>query len=86
MGGGKNELINAVVGKVGENVGHIIRIACKITFTMKKDGNKRFCGDYRPLNTQTQKDAYPMSLIDDVLSQMGYAEWFIALDLHSVFW
>jgi hypothetical protein len=53
---------------------------------MKMDGNKRFCGDYRPLNIQTPKDAYPMPLIDDVLSQMGSVEWFITLGLHSGFW
>jgi hypothetical protein len=27
-----------------------------------------------------------MPLIDDVLSQMGFVEWFPTLDLHSGFW
>jgi putative transposase len=27
-----------------------------------------------------------MPLVDDVLNQMGFVEWFIALDLHSDFW
>jgi len=40
-----------------------------------------FCGNYRPLNTQTHRDVYPMPLIDNVLSQMGVAKWFTTLDL-----
>jgi hypothetical protein len=27
-----------------------------------------------------------MPLIDDVLSQMGFSQWFMALDLQSAFW
>jgi hypothetical protein len=50
-----------------------LEYACKLTLTMEKDGNKCFCGDYRPLNIQTLKDAYLMPLIDDVWSQMGFA-------------
>jgi hypothetical protein len=57
------------------------KYACKITLPMKKDGSKCFYGDYWPLNIQTWRDAYPMPLIDDVLSQMGSVKWFITLDL-----
>jgi hypothetical protein len=41
--------------------------ACKITILMKKDGNRRFCGDYHPLKLHTKKDALPMSLVEDIL-------------------
>lgn len=55
--------------------------ACKVMLLVKKDGNYRFCGDYKPLNQQTRRDAFPMPLVEDVLMQMGKSQWFSALDL-----
>jgi len=60
--------------------------ACRVTLPVKKDGNRRFCGDYRPLNLQTRRDSFPMPLVDDVISQLGISAWFTALDLQSGFW
>jgi hypothetical protein len=60
--------------------------AYKVNLHVKKDGNGHFYGDYRPLNMQTKRDSFPMPLIDDVLSQMGNSQWFIALDLQFGFW
>jgi hypothetical protein len=62
------------------------KFACKVSLHVKRDGNKQFCGDYRPLNMQTRRDSFSMPLIDDVLSQMGNNQWFSALDLQSGFW
>ncbi len=45
--------------------------ACRVTLPVKKDGSRRFCGDYRPLNLQTWKDSFPMPLVEDVISQLG---------------
>jgi hypothetical protein len=42
--------------------------ACRVTLPVKKDGSKRFCGDYQPLNAQTRRDSFPMSLVEDVIS------------------
>ncbi len=42
--------------------------ACCVTLLVKKDGSRRLCGDYRPLNLQTRQDSFPMPLIDDVIS------------------
>jgi hypothetical protein len=42
--------------------------ACRVTLPMKKDGNIKFCGDYKLLNVQTQQNSFPMPLIDDVLN------------------
>ncbi len=55
--------------------------ACRVTLPMKKDGSRRFCGDYRPLNAQTRRDLFPMPLVKDVIDQLGKSSWFIALDL-----
>ncbi len=60
--------------------------AYRVTLLVKKDGRRRFCGDYRPLNLQTRRDSFPMPLVDDVISQLGKSAWFIALDLQSGFW
>jgi hypothetical protein len=60
--------------------------ACRVTLPVKKDGSRRFCGDYRPLNAQTRRDLFPMSLVEDVTDQLGNSSWFTALDLQSVFW
>ncbi len=60
--------------------------ACRVTLHVKKDGSRRFCGDYRPLNLQTRRDSFPMPLVDDVISQLGKSAWFTALDLQLGFW
>ncbi len=60
--------------------------ACRVTLPVKRDGSRRFCGDYRPLNKQIRRDAFPMPLVDNVISQLGKSTWFTALDLQSGFW
>lgn len=39
-------------------------------FPIKKDDNQWLCGDYRPLNQHTKRDAFLMPLIVDVLTQL----------------
>lgn len=41
--------------------------------------------DFRKLNELTDQDAYPLPQIDDILSQLGNAKFFSALDLSSGF-
>ena len=52
----------------------------------KKNGQLRFCIDYRRLNAITKKDVYPLSRIDDILDQLGKAKYFTSLDLASGYW
>lgn len=43
------------------------KYAYKVTLPLKKDSSYHFCGDYTPLNLQTQRDSFPMPLVEDVL-------------------
>jgi len=56
-----------------------------VALLVKKDGSRRFCGDYRPLNAHIGQDSFPMLLIDDVLDQLGEYAWFTTLGLRSRF-
>ena len=39
-----------------------------VVLAEKKDGSKRFCVDFRPLNKITKKYAQPLPVIDDILT------------------
>ena len=47
----------------------------------KKNGKKRFCVDYRKLNTVTKKDQYPLPWIDKMLDSLARATYVSTLDL-----
>ena len=55
-------------------------------FVPKKSGELRLCIDYRELNKQTVKDAYPLPLPDEVQDRLAGSKIFTKLDLHSGYW
>jgi len=52
-----------------------------VFFVGKKDGKKRIVIDYHSLNKQTIKNNYPLSLITDLIDNMGSKKVFTKMDL-----
>ncbi len=49
--------------------------------TPKKDGRLRICVDYRDINAETNKHAFPLSRIDQVWPILSRAKYLASLDL-----
>jgi hypothetical protein len=57
-----------------------------VVLVTKKNGDVRFCVDYRRLNALTIKDSYPLPNICDRLGALGECRYFCTMDLASRFW
>ena len=57
-----------------------------VLFIPKKDGNVRFCIDYRWLNKRTIWNRYPLPLPEEMLDCLGGAKVFSKIDLKSGYW
>ncbi|CAK8672603.1 unnamed protein product [Clavelina lepadiformis] len=57
-----------------------------VVLVKKKDGNTRFCIDYRAVNDCTKKHSFPLPRIDDSLDQLSGCKYFTTLDLKSGYW
>ena len=60
--------------------------ASPVVLVRKKDGQLRFCVDYRKLNQISKCEAFPLSNISDLLDSLTDAKLFSTLDLHSAYW
>lgn len=52
----------------------------------KKSGEFRLCVDFRRLNAQTKKSAYPLPHVDECIEQIAGNKYFSLLDFNSGFW
>ena len=46
----------------------------------------RVCASFVRLNTQTEKDSYPLPGIQYIFDKIGRSKWFTTMDLLSGFW
>lgn len=54
-----------------------------IVVVRKRNGDIRLCIDYRKLNLQTVKDAYPLPNLEESFTVLTGSKWFTVLDLKS---
>ena len=54
-----------------------------IILVKKKDGEMRFCIDYRKLHSVTIGQAHSLPRVRDILDSLGDAQYFSTLDLKS---
>jgi len=57
-----------------------------VVIVPKKNGKARFCVDYRGLNNNTKKDAFPLPRMEDCLDSLGDAKVFTSLDCTAGYW
>ena len=57
-----------------------------IVLAKTKDGEWRFCVDYRRLNAITTKDIYPLPRIESTLARLHGADLFTIMDLERGYW
>ena len=59
-----------------------------IVLVKKKDGSLHIqvCVDYRRLNSVLKVDAYPMTRVDEMIDQLGRAQYLSTLDLTRGYW
>ncbi|XP_076069765.1 uncharacterized protein LOC143041641 [Oratosquilla oratoria] len=55
--------------------------ASPVVLVPKPDGSTRLCVDYRKVNAVTEPDSCPLPRIDDVIEDVGRAQWVTKLDL-----
>ena len=52
----------------------------------KKDGNPRFCVDYRKLNAVMKRDRWPMPRVDEIFDEIKGSSVFTTIDLFQGYW
>jgi len=57
-----------------------------VVLVKTKNGQFRFCVDFRAINQVTRKDSFPMPLVSDTLDALSGTQYFTTLDMKSGYW
>ena len=57
-----------------------------VVLVKKKNGEMRFCIDYRAINKISKLDSFPMPLVVETLDALSGTQYFSTLDLKSGYW
>jgi hypothetical protein len=57
--------------------------AAPVLLVKNKDDMRRFCVDYRRLNSATVKNKFPLPVVDEPLDELAGRKKFSKLDLHA---
>ena len=57
-----------------------------IVIVTKKDGNPRFCVDFRKLNAVMKRDRWPMPRVDEIFDEIKGSTVFTTIDLFQGYW
>ncbi|XP_053406321.1 uncharacterized protein LOC128559152 [Mercenaria mercenaria] len=57
-----------------------------VVIVLKKDGQIRFCIDFRTINNRTIKDTYAIPRIENILHLLSGSKYFSKLDLKAGYW
>ncbi len=58
----------------------------RIVMVKKKDGDWRFCVDFRDLNRVTEKEVYPLTRIDEAIDTLNGSRYFTCIDIKNGYW
>jgi hypothetical protein len=58
----------------------------RIVMVKKKDGDWRFCVDFRDLNRVTEKEVYPLTRIDEAIDTLYGSKYFTCIDIKNGYW
>ena len=57
-----------------------------VVLVRKKNGDLRFCVDFRAVNKLTIADKFPLPRIEEILDDLGQTTYFTVLDARSAYW
>lgn len=57
-----------------------------VSISYKKDGNPRFCAEYRSLNRVMKPEKWPLYRIEEIFDELSGGQRFTTLDLFSGHW